>query len=379
MNATKRHDTKHLGSALFAACLGVLALGVTGNAAALELEPKARLHLDYGTQDADVEPLGSGWIVRRAAIGLEGQFNDDWSFEIGYGMADNGEFRPGDGQYRDVTLGYEGWSAGDITVGQFRIPFGLERLISSNDISFIERALPVDAFAPSRRMGIGFSRKRDAYTVSTMAFGSSIGGDDRGRGAAARLTVTPIHSAGTVVHLGIAAFTEKPRSKVDFDNKPESRVADVDLVNTGRIDDVSRINRTGLESAWRTGPFSLQGEWMQTTIRRNAGTPDANLDGWYVGGSWVLTSEARPYKNGEFKGIRPLGPGGAWELAARYSRINLDDGDVRGGKERNITVGLNYYLNEHLRIMFNYIQVHSQRRGQADNPRIGLLRAQLVF
>lgn len=358
---------------------GVVGLAMAGSAAAFEVKPTARLHVDYATNNPDAEPLGSGWYVRRAVIGLEGKFNDDWSFELGYDLDDGGELRPADGGFRDVTLEYDGWAAGDITLGQFKLPFGLAESTSSNNIIFIERALPVDAFSLSRRMGVGFTHERDRWTFSTMAFGSSIDGDDRGRGVAARFTIAPIHTEDTVVHLGIAAVSEDPRSKVDFDTTPESRVADTDLVNTGGIDDVSRVNRLGLEAAWRNGPLSLQGEWLGASVGREHGLPDANLEGWYVGGSWVLTGESRPYKDGEFKGIEPAGPRGAWELTARYSRINLDDGDVRGGKEHNFTLGLNYYYNEHLRIMLNYIDVHSQRRGEADDPDILLLRMQFVL
>jgi phosphate-selective porin OprO/OprP len=359
--------------------LGVIGLGAIGNAAAFELEPGARLHLDYADHDADARPLKDRGIVRRATLGLKGKLDRDWSFDVAYELSSDGDIRPDDGEFKDVALAYDGWSVGELTAGQFKIPFGLDELTSSNDIPLIERALPVDAFAPSRRLGVGFSRKQDAYTLSAMVFGSSIDGDDRGRGAAVRATVAPMRSAATAVHLGIAAVTERPRSKVDFDTAPESRVADVDLVNTGGIDDVHGIHRVGLEAAWRTGPASIQAEWMRASIQRDAGRPDASFDGWYVAGSWVLTGESRPYKHGRFKGIEPSRPTGAWELTARYSRIDLGDGDVRGGEQDNVAVGLNYCLNEHLRIMLNHIQVRSQRRGQTDDPSLLMLRVQMVF
>ncbi|HET7268534.1 MAG TPA: OprO/OprP family phosphate-selective porin [Oleiagrimonas sp.] len=367
---------KRFAPTLLAMCLGAAGPAMADDATSFQVEPKARLHLDYGAYDADVEPMDDGLIVRRATLGLEGQFNADWSFEVGYGFADDGEIRPRDGEFRDVTLEYEGWSAGDITVGQFKLPFGLEEATSSNDLSLIERSLPVDTFAPSRRMGVGFSHERKAWTIRAMVFGSSISGRDRGRGAAARFTLAPVHNASTVVHFGVAAVTEKPHGEVDFDTTPEARVADVDLVNTGDIAHVDRINRLGLESAWRAGPYSVQAEWMQAAVERGNGWSDADLDGWYVAGSWVLTGESRPYEDGEFKGVEPDGPGGAWELTLRYSRIDLTDGDVRGGREHNVTVGLNYYLNEHVRMMLNVIDVHSRRHGVTDDPGIVLLRAQ---
>lgn len=361
------------------ATCAALSLALAGSASAFEIKPDARLHLDYGHHHADAEPLHDHLIARRATIGLKGKFTDDWSFEAGYELSSKGKLRPRDGEFKDVAVTYEGWSAGEITAGQFKVPFGLEELTSSNDTMFIERALPVDAFAPSRRLGVGFAHQRSNYTASAMAFGSSIDGGDRGRGLGARLTYAPVQSASTVVHLGLSAASEKPRGKVDIDTAPESRVADVDLVNTGSISDVNRIHRIGLEGAWRSGPFALQAEWMRANLQRGAGQPNAALDGWYLAGSWALTGETRPYKNGRFKAVEASKPSGAWELTARLSRINLDDGKVRGGRERNATLGLNYTYNKHVRVMLNHIWVRSERRGTHDNPRILLLRVQFAL
>ncbi|MDR6306728.1 phosphate-selective porin [Nitrobacter vulgaris] len=46
---------------------------------------------------------------------------------------------------------------------------------------------------------------------------------------------------------------------------------------------------------------------------------------------------------------------GAWEIAARYSYMDLNDNLVFGGKQNNVTVGLNWYLNDNMRVMFNWI------------------------
>ena len=45
---------------------------------------------------------------------------------------------------------------------------------------------------------------------------------------------------------------------------------------------------------------------------------------------------------------------GGLELAARYSTIDLDDGNVRGGSAEDITVGLNWYLNPNTLVRLNY-------------------------
>ncbi|MBV6416378.1 MAG: Porin O [Steroidobacteraceae bacterium] len=339
---------------------------------AFEVEPMGRLHLDYAAHDADRRPMDDGFYLRRARLGLRGKFDDHWSFEVEYDFV-------GHGAYKNVSLQYEGWKPGAINLGQFKVPFGLAAMTSSNNLLFIERALPAETFAPSRRLGVGIERNRDRYTVAVMGFGRSIDDRDDAHGAGARFTWTPFASDDTVVHLGLGAMTERPRGDVKVSARPESRVADVKLVNTGDLDGVDRVDRWGLEAAFRSGPLLVQAEWIEAEILRDAGTGDASVGGWYVAGSWIVTGESRKYKHGTFKGVTPNRRGGALELTARYSHLDLDDGDVRGGTERNATLGLNYYLTGHLRFMVNYIDVRSRRRGTSDDPDILLLRAQAMF
>lgn len=370
--------------ALSTACLAALA-----QAHAAEVGVGGRVHVDYAAYRADVRRLDDAFLLRRAKLDVEGKLTEDWSFEAAYDFAavysvtDTGTRKEGalkEG-FDGVSLHYEGWKAADLDFGQFKVPFGLEELNSSNNITFIERALVSDAFAPSRRIGIGASRNRQRYTLSAMGFGSSIDARDKGQGTAFRATYTPVNTGqgGRLVHLGMAASFERPNGEVRFNARPESRALDVRFLNTGNLENIDRIDRVGLEAGARAGPVSLQAEWMRAAIKRDHGDPDAQLQGWYVMGSWALSGQSRQYRHGRFRSV-PVHPStGAWELAARFSHLDLDDGDVRGGEEDNITLGLNYYLNDRVRVMLNHIDVHSERRGRKDNPQILLLRTQLSF
>ncbi|WP_298013654.1 OprO/OprP family phosphate-selective porin [uncultured Castellaniella sp.] len=368
--------------------IAALCLGATQRAGAVEVNLGGRLHLDYAASQADARAIDKHFLVRRAKLGLDGRFNEDWSFEVAYDFADvfdateDGIYK-GDNKFRngfdDIVLQYDGWRFADLAFGQFKVPFGLEELTSSNNISFIERALPSDAFGPSRRVGIGLNSSHDHYTVAAMGFGKSFSDDDRGHGVAARFTYAPINTPARLLHFGVAGVIERPRGDVKFSTRPESKASDIRLVSTGDLDDVHRIDRIGLEAAWRSGPFSVQAEWMRAAVGRDDGRADAHLQGWYVMGSWVLTGESREYKNGRFKGVSAGRPGGAWELTTRYSNVDLDDADVRGGAEENFALGLNYYVNRHLRIMANYIKARSERKGKSDSPDILLVRMQLAF
>ena len=62
------------------------------------------------------------------------------------------------------------------------------------------------------------------------------------------------------------------------------------------------------------------------------------------------------------------GKWGALELAARFSHIDLNDEMISGGKEDNITLGMNWYLYQKIRLMFNYIhaRVYDREKPAVD-------------
>ena len=362
---------------ILAACCAAIATGIlSGHASALELEPNGRLHWDYASHEEDVRTLEDDDFVRRARLGLEGSLNEHWAFEVAYEFTNDGEFE--EGEFKDAYIEYSGWDLGTITAGQFKVPFGFERQLSSNSHPFIERALPSDVFSQSRRVGLGFGTGSKYYTFALMGYGASIDGDE-GDGVAARYTYAPINDGDDLLHLGVAVASDKLDERPNFRAYPESRPTDHRFVRTGRLDDVERVNQLGLEFAWQKGPFSTQAEWMRADVQRENGASDAELDGWYASASWILTGEARGYKNGRFRDIDPSRRSGAWELNARYSEVNLDDQDMEGGRQNNTTIGINWYAQKYARVMLNYIMVDSERRGESDDPRILLLRAQLSF
>ncbi|HBN89939.1 MAG TPA: porin, partial [Rheinheimera sp.] len=79
------------------------------------------------------------------------------------------------------------------------------------------------------------------------------------------------------------------------------------------------------------------------------------FSGYHFQLSYVLTGESRSYKNGLFSGVKPSKESGAIEVAARYSVTDLNDGTVFGGEQKNLTLGVNYYLLNNLRFMGNIV------------------------
>ena len=248
--------------------------------------------------------------------------------------------------------------------------------------------MPVDIFSPGRALGLGIDEHGKSWGLSGGLFADAVGDDPKdegneGWGIALRGTWALLRGDRRSLHLGAAGERREPDSsgEVRYRAGPESHLTSVYLVNTGKIDAVDNTLTMGLEAALVEGPFSLQGEYIQARVQRDGGMPELNFDGWYIFGSWLLTGESRPYSvsDGAFDRIIPRGEGGAWELALRYSTIDLNDRDILGGEANSTTLGLNWYVNPRIRFMTNYIRVESEREGVSDDPDIFQLRSQLVF
>ncbi len=336
-----------------------------------------RIHLDAAFHDDDRSDLEDGTKFRRARLFLSGTIYRDWAFKAQYDFAED------DVAAKDLYIKYKPWG---ITIGQFKQPLSLEELTSSNYTTFIERA-SINNLATSRRIGVGYNTGGDNYSFAASVYGRNVGEDtvdDEGFGVGGRLTFAPWASATRALHLGVAASMESPRLGDDaarFRARPEANVDGGRLIDTGSLSGVDDISKYGLEAALVQGPFSLQAEYLAVSVLREAGNPDTDFDGYYVFGSWFLTGESRPYNasKGRFGRVKPTAKSGAWELAARYSNLNLNDGVVTGGEMDNWTLGVNYYMNANARLMFNYIGVDTDDNADNDDPGIFLMRAQLDF
>jgi phosphate-selective porin OprO and OprP len=342
-----------------------------------------RIHLDTAFYDndrgtTDSTTLTSGTDIRRARLEVLATLWRNWQFSFGYDFGQTSEVREG---FRDMFIRYllKGPQPFTFTAGQFKEYLGLESLTSSNDTTFMERAMPSRAFhdlaegSDGRRIGFGVSTNgHELWTASVGAFSKNASGDSSDDQTDpivfdGRLTFSPIHTDTRIVHLGFAGSWMDPNgsNRVSFAARPEARIGADRLISISAITGTDEVVRYGVEAAGVYGPFSLQGEYLLADVSRDLpGQPDVNLDGWYLFGSWVLTGESRGYEfeRGVFKNPKPygvVGKGGigAWEVAARYSTLDLNDGGINGGEEKNITVGLNWYPTPNFKFMANYVKV----------------------
>lgn len=335
------------------------------------------------------EPLAGsdGAEIRRARIGLYKGFNARW-----YAKA-NLEVSSGNVEYRDTYLGYSGWATGFARAGMFAEPFGQESTTGARFTTFLEESLPVEALAPGTSFGFSALKRTEEGIMSGGLFlwqPDQEGLGEAGQAVTARWVRSPVwapeeHNA----HMGVSMSYRINADPDDtrFRTRPESALSGPRLVDTGEIESAHQLARLGLELSKLWGPLSLQTEFMGVAVDRTDDRETLVFTGVYMFGSWFVTGESRNFldNEGAYGRIAPLsslgsGGYGALELAARVSHVDLSDRDVTGGKETNLTIGLNWYPQDDWRFMFNAIKVLDVDRPGTEfdgiNPWIVTLRGQ---
>lgn len=341
-----------------------------------------RRHYDGADFQADNTRLEDNWSTRRLRLSLSMNVLDDWRVGAQYDLLDERE------PWELLWLRYGGYARLFITAGQFPEPFGLEHLTSSNAITFLERALPT-ALTPGTHVGIAISSRAARWSGTLGVFRQTyIADDDRfaasaGGGLTGRITGSFLDARRRLLHLGTSMSLRNPNEDnwVRFRASPESDIANVRLIDTERINDVKYFISGGLEVAYVSGPWSLQGEYFNTQVYRQSNLDSAAFHGGYAYASLFLTGERRRYSatRGTFNAIRPKRSYGAWEIAVRRSYLDLNGRTVFGGREDNITWGINWYPHRILRLMFNYIHVNTDAYADDNDFDILQVRFQIAI
>ncbi len=366
-------------------------LRVESNDGDFKLRLGGRTAIDSAWFDDDTElqqAFGNqqdGLGFRRAYLYMSGLINGWIEYKSEY------EFAGSQVGFEDVYVGFTKIPyLGRVRFGHIDEGFGLELRTSNRHTTFMERAL-THAIIPGTETGV---LAKNLIMDDRVFFNFGIFRDtDRGRhfgdggyNVTGRLVGLPIKSDDNteLVHFGISGSHRNPDGPVRFRSKPESDLSNFRYVDTGNIlvDDEDLI---GLEFAWIHGPLSFQSEYVLDSLDTQQGG-DANISAWYAFVSYFLTGESRFYDLGSAtfdrpkvkKNFREGGPG-AWEVAARFSSIDLEDNIAHGGKQDDVTLGLNWYFNPNTKLMFNYIRALIDHDLYDGNLDLFQMRAQIDF
>jgi phosphate-selective porin OprO/OprP len=372
---------------------------------------------------------GSGF--RRARIAVIGMVAEStfYQVEMDFAVAGRPSFFDTFVEQRNLP------HVGAVKIGQFCQPFSVDAQTGFRNLTFLERSLPFLALVPFRRIGAEASDTNEdqttawAYSVyRSGGFNNAPLGDDRfatdfgdlgGYAVSGRLTHLvwydecaadrylchigggynfSVLGANDAIGSGTAGNAGSPRPFYQARAIPEFRLGYPELsqpfgsavnttpvfVDTGRYE-ADDFHLFGLETVCQAGPWGFTAEYIATSVDSVVGP--VFYQGGYAQLAYRLTGEHRVYdtKTGTLGKLVPftdfiplkrdgIKGWGAWEVAARWSVIDLrnpDDLDghyydsatntftgtskAGNGVLNDSTIGLTWFLNVHTKVQFNWI------------------------
>ena len=327
-------------------------------------------------------PVDNDFDIRRARIVLEGKLYSYFGYTLQAELEGSSSNR-----LVDAYMNFNYFPYLIPQVGQFKEPFSLESLTSSKYLIFNERSMAY-WLTPPRDVGIMLhgSLFKDAINYGIGIFN----GD--GRDATRRSQKDDKQITGRIVGKpfsflensfltglqvgGSYSYARLDTSDLNIGVKTPGLTEFFTVTSRAKfhiIQEVDQVQRFGLEMAYTYGPLLLMGEYVRNNyydvLLSSGEVFDFDLWAWYASALFMLTGEEPVIKGGVLRRIVPKNPfnikerrWGAWGIGFRYQqfeagRIVYQQLVQRGNSVRAanaFTVALNWYLNNMMRINFDY-------------------------
>ena len=368
-------------------------LGMQSTDGETTIQLTGRVHMDYRNYSGDTTGVfttstqTNALEVRRARLGVRGQFSKDYKYEIvgNFGAADGATSPSGmSSTTTEIDVGYIDYAknpAASVRLGKFKMPFSLEQLTSSNNIDFMERSVTNQnegEFIPAKETGVmlfgspvsglsyGFaiSRGRTSTSTKTAIFDSP---DYIGR-VSANLPKVFLGRDDFVLHTGLGYSVGEIAGLTTSSGRNEIRTGSgFFTANTALGGPVDRT-RLGYEGAVAYKAFKLQGEMFN--YKYVGLTASNEIESNYIQAVYNLTGENHNYSNsaGTFGWIKPnvsfdKGGMGAIQVGIRASALKAPDVTAKRttpfatNDYSSITYGVTWFLNDNARVMLNYTAI----------------------
>lgn len=344
--------------------------------------------------------LSTGAVFRRAFFGVEGKAFKDFWYEIRYnGGGTNGEATA----LSLARVAYLGIPNVMINVGMIEPAMMFEGTTSSGQLMFMERPqidnIAADTFGGADgRRGIEVRYQKDSIfmpgdnLVLNLAYTGAASGSTTAHGPGGdeqtqlndRVSYRFWSDGASNASVGFTSawVLNSATKSLSFGDRPQIRVDGTKLVNASVAANTAAMY--AFDGGINIDNFFVGGEWAEFQVDRlNSGTLAGDtpvFHGWYLEGSWILTGETKSYtvsstnnEVGGFGAPKVANPfslsgdsWGAFELTFRYTNTNLNwnattaatatnQAGINGGKERDILFGLNWYLNNNVKLQVNDI------------------------
>ncbi|WP_162140013.1 OprO/OprP family phosphate-selective porin [Sphingomonas sp. Mn802worker] len=330
--------------------------------------PRGRILIDLGTTRGSAVPARnvSATQARSLRLGIEGAAGTHLSYLVEGDFADNEVAIKS--AYLAWTTRFLGQQA-EFALGNRLNDRGLDGSSGTISVPFLERNVVGAGIIPVRGFfGLGAAARvyGDGWHVGVQVSGDDInnpGNASDGLTIAGRAHWNPVKTREWLLHVGAWGFHE---TLADDVTRPTRSIAvggfynDALRIAPGTFAGAVRGDGYGFELGAFHRSLWTYGEYGRRTLEGRAGS-STTQDAWAWSAGWFLTGETPPYlsRGGVWSRPKVLHPftsggSGAIELAARYEALDYSDNPT-AGRGTATTLGVNWYLNNFVRLQVNAI------------------------
>ena len=338
----------------------LLLLAVRGTAQnvpdAISYKITGRMLMDGGVYLKNPGHFGNGTEFNDLRIGVKAGYKD-WTMKLEIGYAGN------KAAVKDAFADYS-YKKHSIRIGQFYEPFSLDMLCSTFDLRFHQSPGAVLALTNGRRIGVAYSyRTRHYYWCGGFFTDNDLGNlknVSQGYAVDGRFVYRPVYEKNRLVHIGAAVIRRTPDNRRPEDGNVKTFTYESPGVSTidnrallrADADHATAQLKIGTELLVYYHKFLLQSEYIRARVKREEGFEDYTAQGAYLQCAWLLSGKRYLYDEESACPGRPEGK--SLELCARFNYLTLNDAGITGGTQKDLSVGLNYYINKHVAVKLNY-------------------------
>ena len=354
----------------------------------LVVKPTGRILLDAGWLDSDNKDLTGGLAIPDMRVGVKATYGAyKAKVDIGYAYSKI--------SLKDIFVERTFGEHDLLRLGYFVHQFGLQSSTSSSMKITMEEPASNEAFFNSRLIGAMYMHNKGKFfgTVSFHVENEAIKKNTaetgkQGYGMMSRLVFRPLMKDGRIFQVGISGAFETPRYNSDpaYNHKTfvlksnyPTRIAKV-VAQKAEIMDAKRLFKFTPELCMAYGRLGLESQYYYVNVQRHD-QPAFKASGAYGILRGVILGKDYKYSSWD-SGIATPGAG-TLECVLAYNYTNLSDkgAGILGGRQRDASITLDYYINKYMTWRLRYSYTRVSNRVGFDNQSLNALqtRLQIIF
>ena len=266
---------------------------------------------------------------------------------------------------------------------------GIDEPNSSNDMLFNAISNIASLLDNGRRIGVTYTRSVPHYYLTTGFFvGDNIhtrGGIKQGYSTVLRALWRPVNEETRLLHVGASGFYKNPNQVKGTNIKNiilsdrggvRAKVPELHLLS---IDNVKHQVQCVAEFYGNYGKWMATGEYHWTQINR-VGTPAYKAHGGYIQGGYLIKGNHYGYDQVDAFPMLPTDKGSLL-IVARYNQSKMNDNKagLYAGNQKDLTLGLDYFLNKNISTRLNYSFVKLDEYSTVGKEDLHLVQCRMQF